>query len=140
MTATWQDDVVHRFMFTEASELWRKSQRRSLWFRFLNRLFRVRIPDALYVQEYSDADWTTGGVRGSLVGTWVLDGEGFRTAEAPATDEVSHSRFERLIFCSSDDAAAMVHYYSPFGGFGHVMHVQTQDGRQTLRTTKSWIF
>lgn len=140
MTMTWQNDVVHRFMFIEASGLWRKSQRRSLWFRFLNRLFRVRIPDALYVQEYSDADWTTGEVRGGLVGTWILDASGFRTADAPATDEVAHSRFERVIFCAGGDVAAMVHYYSPFGGCGHVMRVQTQDGKQTLKTTKSWIF
>ena len=137
MTATWDDDVVHQFMLTETSELWRKSQRRSLWFRFLNRFFRVRIPDALYVQEYSDADWETGEIRGTLIGTWIFDKEGFRAADAPSMDEASHSRFERLIFGAGDDSAAMMHYYSPFGGFGHVMRVQTRDGKQTLRTTKS---
>jgi hypothetical protein len=140
MNATWPNDFVHRYMYNEASKLWRTSQRRWWWFRFLNWLFRSRNPDVLYVQKYSDADWETGEIQGSCVGTWVLDRQGFRAADEPAVDPVSHRRFERLVFCVRGDLVAMTHYYSPFGGFGYVMRVDTRDGKQTMTFTKNWIF
>ena len=142
MTPTWYDDDIHKLVLAEASELWRKSQRNSLWFRILNRSFGSPRPDALYIQEFAGADWTSGACTGELAGTWVLDQQGFRASSPPPLDPVSHQHFERLTFHSSPDLAraALTHYYSPYGGFGHIMQLDTRRGRPRLTPTKSWIF
>ena len=140
MTSTWHRDAIHELILAEASKLWRKSQRNSFWSYFLGRIFRTSRPNALYIQEYSDADWTSGACKGDLLGTWVLDDRGFRSAEAPLLDPASHKQFERLIFHSVPESAAMTHYYSPYGGFGHIMRIETRSGRQVLIPSKTWIF
>ena len=125
MLSEWHEDDLHKQVLSEASELWRKSLR-----------------SALYIQEFSSADWTSGACVGELIGTWVLDAHGFHDSLPPSLDPVSHEGFERLTFHSSPDLgrAALTHYYSAHGGFGHIMQLETRKGRQRLIPTKSWIF
>jgi hypothetical protein len=142
MTATWPDDALHGLLFVEASKLWRKSQRKSPWFRLLNWLFQQSVPGTLYIQEYSDADWETGACKGDVVRTWAFDDSGLRDAASPALDAASHTRFERLIYYAppQGDKVTMTHFYSPFGGFGHILKVAARKGKPRLEVVKSWIF
>ncbi len=142
MTSEWRDDDIHKLVLAEASNLWRKSQRSSLWFRILNRSFGARRPDALYIQEFSAADWTSGACAGEILGTWVFDHQGFHDSSPPLLDPVSHERFERFTFHSSPELgrAALTQFYSPYGGFGHIMQLGTRRGGPRLIPTKSWMF
>jgi hypothetical protein len=136
------NDIVHKLIFAEASKFWKKFQRNSLWFKILNYIFRSPRPNALYIQEYSDADWDKCECKGNIIETWILDVQGFRNAEAPALDPESHKHFERLAFCSDskNETALMIYYYSPFGGFGLIFQAESHNGKDRIVPKKNWIF